>query len=165
MKEGKQAFTIEVDEAEGLCALGETLGNQCRLAGKIPVISCEGACIKGEIARLAANIVGKVAPFQRSCHGSMFTVPHSAIAEWMRQAEKVVVIDGCFIQCHGRLVKNLIDEGHLTQFDAHSIHQQYGDIFDVEAVPLEERLSCARMVADRILNVLQKDLGDSPKAC
>lgn len=165
MKKEKDAFTIEVDKTMERCALGETLGNQCRMAGKIPVISCEGACIKGEIARLAANIVGKVAPFQRSCHGAMFTVPHSAIAEWMRQAEKVVVIDGCFIQCHGRLARNLIDEGRLVQFDAHSIHQQYGDIFDVEAVPAEERLRCARMVADRILPVLQKDLEDSPRAC
>ncbi len=165
MNEVKKALTIKVDQAEELCALGELLGDQCRQEGKIPVISCEGACIRGEIARLAANIVGKQAPFQRSCHGEMFTVPHSAIAEWMRQAEKVVVIDGCFIQCHGRMVKNLIEEGRLIQFDALAIHQQYGDIFDVDAVPVEERLGCAKMVADRVLDTLQKNLGSSSGAC
>jgi uncharacterized metal-binding protein len=71
------------------------------------VISCEGACIRGEIARLAAHLVAKEEPYRRSCHGEMFTVPTSAIAQWMNDAGKVVVIDGCFLHCHGRILSNL----------------------------------------------------------
>ena len=46
----------------------------------IPVVSCEGACIRGEIARLAANYVAKRSNFKRGCHGELFTVPESKIA-------------------------------------------------------------------------------------
>ena len=31
---------------------------------------------------------------------------------------KVVVIDGCFMKCHGRILRNLIDDEKLLQFDA-----------------------------------------------
>ena len=60
---------------------------------KIPVLSCEGACIRGEIARLAANIVSREKSFARGCHGELITVPESSIARWIKTAEKVVLID------------------------------------------------------------------------
>jgi uncharacterized metal-binding protein len=114
----KESFALNVEETNGVCAVGERTGETFLTQGKIPVISCEGACIRGEIARLAAHLVAKEEPYRRSCHGEMFTAPHSAIARWMREAEKVVVIDGCFMACHGRILKNLVSEDRLLRFDA-----------------------------------------------
>lgn len=151
MTKSKNQFSIVVDETKGTCAMGERLGNQNRNEGKIPVISCEGACIRGEIARLAAHLVAKEEPYRRSCHGEMFTVPASAIAGWMNEAKKVVVIDGCFLHCHGRILKNLIDEDKIAQFDALSVYNKYTDIFDIDDVPEEERKRVARQVADKVL--------------
>jgi uncharacterized metal-binding protein len=150
MKESNQ-FSIVVDEANGVCAVGEHHGHQNLTEGKIPVISCEGACIRGEIARLAANMVAKEEPYRRSCHGEMFTVPTSAIAQWSKAAGKVVVIDGCFLHCHGRILKNLIAEDKIAQFDALSVYGKYTDIFDIDAVPEEERKSAAHQVANKVL--------------
>jgi len=42
-------------------------------------------------------MVAKKEPFRRGCHGELFTVPDSAIAQWVKNAEKVVLIDGCFL--------------------------------------------------------------------
>jgi uncharacterized metal-binding protein len=167
MTKSKTKFSIAVDETNGVCPIGESLGNQNRTDGKIPVISCEGACIRGEIARLAANLVAKEEPYRRSCHGEMFTIPQSAIAGWMREAEKVIVIDGCFLHCHGRILINLIDEDKIAQFDALSVYKKYTDIFDIDDVPEEERKRVARQVADKVLADLKrgKAAEKPPAAC
>ncbi len=157
---GKGTFALTVDDTKAVCAIGETAGKRSIDEKKIPVISCEGACIRGEIARLAAHLVAKEDPYRRSCHGEMFTAPHSAIAQWMREADNVVVIDGCFMKCHGRILRNLIDDEKLLQFDALSIYKKYTDLMSIDDVPEEERKATAREVADRILERLrQKSAG------
>ena len=75
----------------------------------IPVLSCEGPCIRGDIARLAANYLAHDMPsFARACHAETFFVPHSSMARWVKQAPKSAWIDGCFLKCHGRALKGLI---------------------------------------------------------
>lgn len=150
-------FSLSVEAPSGSCPVGERWGSQNAEEGKIPVISCEGACIRGEIARLAANMVAAEDPFGRGCHGEMFTVPGSAIARWMREAEKVVVIDGCFLHCHGRIMKNLIGEDRLMVFDALTVYRKYTDIFHIDDVPEEERKKTARQVADKVIAGFGKD--------
>jgi uncharacterized metal-binding protein len=150
------SFSLIVEGVSGSCAVGEHRGNQGRAEGRIPVISCEGACIRGEIARLAANLVAKEEPYRRSCHGEMFTVPASSIAAWMREAQKVVVIDGCFLHCHGRILKNLVAEENIAQFDALAVYQKYTDLFDIDEVPEEERKLAARQVADSVIAALER---------
>jgi uncharacterized metal-binding protein len=122
----------------------------------IPVMSCEGACIRGEIARLAANIVAREAGYRRGCHGELFAAPGSAMAEWTREAQNVVVIDGCFLECHGRIIKNLAEEGRMIHFDALRQHKKYSDLFDIDDVPEAERKAVAREVADRVLAALNE---------
>ena len=63
------SFTVEVKRTDGHCPIGETVGKRNIEEGRIPVLSCEGGCIRGEIARLAANMVSKEAGFARGCHG------------------------------------------------------------------------------------------------
>jgi len=108
----------------------------------IPVISCEGGCLRGEIARLASHIVARERPYSRGCHGEIFTAPRSTMAKWAMKAQKVVVIDGCFLRCHGRIMKNIVGHGNMLQFDALPIYNKgnrYSEIMLVEEVPEAER--------------------------
>jgi len=82
------------------------------------------------------------------------TVPESSIAKWMKTAEKVVLIDGCFLRCHGRIVENIIDREKLIQFDALSHYNRYTDIFDYDDVPEVERKEVAQSVANWVLESL-----------
>ena len=156
MDKKNQKFFLEVTGTESRCPIGEKVGNQNLIEKKIPVLSCDGACIRGEIARVAANIVAKEEPFRRGCHGDLFTVPHSAINNWITQSEKIVLIDGCFLRCHGRILENLVKKEKLIQFDALSHYNKYTDLFDIDAIPEAERKQVAQNVADWVLANLDK---------
>ena len=84
-------FALEVSGVKGLCPAGETYAEKNMSKGKIPVISCEAPCIRGEIARLAANMVAVEEPFARCCHAESFTVPNSSMARWVKESAKVVM--------------------------------------------------------------------------
>jgi hypothetical protein len=103
-------------------------------------------------------MVAKEKPYSRGCHGEMFTAPRSAMAEWARKAKKVVVIDGCFMRCHGRIMKDIVGHQNMIQFDALRIYNKdnkYSDIMLVDEIPEYERKDLARQVADRILASLK----------
>jgi uncharacterized metal-binding protein len=159
MSKRKEDFSIDVEGMKVVCPLGEVVGNQMIMEEKIPVISCEGGCFRGEIARVAAHMVAKEEPYSRGCHGEMFTAPRSAMAEWARKANKVIVIDGCFMHCHGRVMKNIIGHDNMIQFDALPMYNKdnkYSDTMLVDEVPEAERKDLARQVADKILASLRK---------
>ena len=169
MSEARTNFTIQVETTQAKCPAGEETGAQNIAEGTIPVLSCEGACIRGEIARLAANLVAKEKPFARACHGELLTVPDSAMAKWIQQAPKVILIDGCFLRCHGRILENIVGKDRLIQFDALSFYKKYTDIFDLDGVPETERKQVAREVADKVLELLREGKetaeSDSDSAC
>lgn len=157
--------TAEFSTTNGVCPIGELTGTRNLAESKIPVLSCEGACIRGEIARLAANFIAEDPRFGRGCHGELITVPQSAIAQWIKQAEKVVLIDGCFLRCHGRILENLIDSDNLVQFDALSHYNRYTDVFEYNDVPEAERREVARSVADWVLSSLDNPCGKGASSC
>jgi len=155
MRKPNQDFSLEVTGTKARCPTGEEIGKKYMAEGRIPVFACEGACIRGEIARVAANLVAKEEPYGRACHGEMFAVPGSGIAQWVETADKVVLIDGCFIRCFGRILGHLIEEEKLIQFDALSHYKKYTDVFDIDAVPEAERNEVAQNVADWVLASLE----------
>jgi uncharacterized metal-binding protein len=163
MNHTKTNLLIEVTETKGKCPVGETVAKQNKDGGKIPVLSCEGACIRGEIARLAANLVAKEEQYRRGCHGEFLTVPESTMTNWINEAERVVLIDGCFLRCHGRILENLIDKEKLIQFDALSHYKKYTDRFDIDSVPETQRKEVAGNVADWVISKLKA--GDVQSGC
>jgi uncharacterized metal-binding protein len=151
-------FSLAVDGVKGLCPAGEAYAEQNISDKRIPVLSCEGPCIRGEIARLAANLVAREVPsYARACHAETFFVPHSAMARWVKGAEKTIMIDGCFLKCHGRVLNNLIGEANIVHIDALPIHKKYSDVFLMDDVPEEERKQTARLVADEIIATLRAE--------
>ena len=144
-------FTLKVDGVKGICPAGEAWAERHILEGKIPVLSCEGPCIRGDIARRAANMVAKEKPFARACYAETFLVPYSSMTRWVKEADKVVMIDGCFLKCIGRLLNNQVDRDKIVHIDALSLYHKYTDLFDMDDVPEAERIETARQVAEAIL--------------
>lgn len=154
MKKATKDFTVQVDGAKGFCPAGEAWAEQKILQKKIPVLACESACIRGDIARRVANLVGKEEPFGRACCAEAFLVPYSTMARWLKEADKVVMVNGCFLKCMGRVLNNLVDREKIVHIDALEHHNKYCDVFYMEDVPEAERIDTARHVADQILPTL-----------
>lgn len=155
MSEYTADFSVDVMGVRGFCPTGEAYARRHMASGSLPVLSCEGACIRGEIARLAANLVAQEVPsLARACHAETFFVPHSAMAAWVKGAPEVVMIDGCFLQCHGRLLRGLVGEEKIIHIDALPLYKKYTDVFLIDDVPEQERKAVAREVADKIIATL-----------
>ena len=151
-------FSLQVQGVKGFCPAGEVYARQQIEMKTIPVLSCEGPCIRGEIARLAANFVAQDVPsFARACHAETFFVPHSSMTRWIKQAQRSVMIDGCFLKCHGRVLEGLVGAAKMIQIDALPFYKKYMDIFLMDDVPEEERKAVARQVADKIIVKLKQD--------
>lgn len=156
-------FSVAVQGVKGFCPAGEVYAKGCIADGKIPVLSCEGPCIRGEIARLAANLVANDVPsLARACHAETFFVPHSSMARWVKEAEYAVMIDGCFLKCHGRVLKTLVPEEKVIHIDALPLYKKYTDVFSMDDVPEEERKAVARRVADQIIERLKGQARPEP---
>lgn len=163
MEAHTRAFSVDVQEVKGFCPAGETYAKQQMAAKRIPVLSCEGPCIRGEIARLAANLISQDVPsLARACHAETFFVPHSTMASWVKGSEKAIMIDGCFLKCHGRVLKNLMDEEKVVHIDALPLYKKYNDIFSMDDVREEERKTVAREVADKIIAQLIEEREVAP---
>jgi uncharacterized metal-binding protein len=157
-RESSPAFSLSVDGVKGACPAGEKHAQENIDEGKIPILSCEGPCIRGEIARLAANIVSEEEPYARSCYAETFLVPHSTMARWVKDARRVVMIDGCFLKCLGRVLNDFIDAEKIIHIDALPLHKKYGDVFLYTDVPESERTEVAGQVADKILAQLKDEM-------
>lgn len=148
-------FQIDVDDTRQLCPAGEKYAAQQIRDRTIPVLSCEGPCIRGEIARQAAQRVARHASFARACQGETMTVPKSGMARWVTEADKVVVIDGCFLRCQARQMRHMLRPDQLIEIDALPLYKKYTDLFEIDAVPEAERNAVADQVAERVLQQLE----------
>ena len=148
-------FSLAVDGTTLVCPVGEKWAKSNIDKKAIPVLSCEGPCIRGEIARLAADRVALEDSYARACYGEVLVVPHSSMAAWVKGAEKVIMIDGCFLTCVGRILKNVVDEKKIMHIDALRLHKKYSDLFLTNDVPEAERKETAQQVADKILAMLK----------
>lgn len=158
MKKFTEDFALQVDGVKGVCPAAEAWAEQKILHKKIPVLACESACIRGDIARRTANLVAEEEPFGRACCAEVMLVPHSMMARWVKEAEHVIMVNGCFLKCVGRVLNNLVDQEKIIHIDALHYYNKYTDVFYMEDVPEAERISTARHVADQILPRL-RDIG------
>ena len=156
MKKVSEDFTLQVDGVKGVCPAGEAWAEEQIRQKKIPVLACEGPCVRGDIARRAANIIGEEQPFARACFPEVAFVPHSGMARWVKEADQVVMVDGCFLKCIGRMLNNQVDREKIIQIDALQYYHKYTDIFHMDDVPEGERIGTARQVAAQLLPILNK---------
>ncbi|HSM35772.1 MAG TPA: putative zinc-binding protein [Longimicrobiales bacterium] len=142
------SFTLEVEGTTLTCPVGQRYAAEQIREGRIPVLSCEGPCIRGEIARQAAHRVALEEPFARACQGEAMAVPESEMARWVREADRVVVLDGCFLRCQARMMRRMLRPGQLVEIDALALYKKYTDKYAIDEVPEAERNAVAEEVAE-----------------
>ena len=125
------------------------------LAGqpKVAIMACEGGCLKGEVARVAANILAYQLERDaavRICMGDAVT-GDSGFVKLVEKAPKTLVIEGCFLHCGTHIMQTripdfnpeIVESSRFLSFD----REKYFEIFDL---PREEIEQNARKVAEYV---------------
>ena len=105
--------TIKIAKVTGKCPACEDYAEKnSTTPPKIAVMACEGACSRGEVARRAANLVAhRLARDEtvRICLGGAFT-KDTGQRNLVRRANKVIAIEGCFINCASRMMEGVLPD-------------------------------------------------------
>jgi uncharacterized metal-binding protein len=147
--------TVRIAKAKGNCQFCDNYAERHK-AKPVAVISCEGACLRGEVARQAANILchtlatGKSA---RICLGGAFT-KDTGQRDLVRHAPRVIAIEGCFTNCASRMMQGVIDGLEPEIVIADQLYDFDRSLFGVEEMPPEEIQAHARTVAQKIAATL-----------
>lgn len=142
---------VRLPKAEKSCRLCEDYSRQQKTK-PVAVLCCEGACLRGEVARQAANILCQsLAPEKtaRICLGSAFT-KDGGQRNLVRSAPRVIAIEGCHLECASRTMRGVLPElkpevvlgDRLFDFDR--------GLFGIEEMAEEDIKAHARMVAGQV---------------
>lgn len=121
---------------------------------RVAIMCCEGACIKGEIARVAANILSYELEKKNSvriCLGDAST-GNSGFAELVKKAQRVIAIEGCPLKCGTEILKKRIcdlDPQIVIATDLYDYDRNLFEIFDMPRDLIEEK---AKSVAMQVQN-------------
>ena len=95
-----------------------------------------------------------VCPAQQGGSNGKVETSHQEVQSY-RSPDRVVLIDGCFLSCHARMLRDIVGADRLVEFDALSFYKKYTDVFGIDDVPEEERKAAARLVADAVLEAMR----------
>lgn len=109
----KEYEVIHIEKTKKTCGLCEKYtSSKAENKDLIAVMSCEGACLRGEIARRVANkLCFEEMPEDsaRVCLGSAFT-KDTGQRNMVRSAKKVIALEGCSIECGTRMMKGVLND-------------------------------------------------------
>ena len=158
--------TIRIAKTKAACGLCEDFAAR-EAAKPVVVMACEGACLRGELARLTANyLCDEFAPENtaRLCLGGAFT-KDTGQRNLARKALRVVAIEGCPIACATRMMQGVLPEltpevfmiPQLTTFDP--------GLFSIKEMPEAERKAQASQAARAIAKGLEVTRHEGPPRC
>lgn len=151
---GNNYEIIYLEKTENICPICEDYARK-QSEKPVAVICCEGACLRGEIARRAANMVclsmpGKTA---RICLGGAFT-KDTGQRSLVRNAKKVIALEGCFIKCSSRMMKGAIPGLKPKVIVADELYDFDRNLFGINEMAEKDINSHAQNVADKVAKML-----------
>ncbi|HKZ17827.1 MAG TPA: putative zinc-binding protein [Geobacteraceae bacterium] len=146
---------VRIEKTKNSCRLCEDYAERQK-SKPVAVMSCEGACLRGEVARRAANILcHSLAPEKtvRICLGSALTkdTGQRALA---RNAARLIALEGCIINCSSRMMNGAIDGLTPEVIVADRLYDFDRKMFGIEEMPPEQIQAHAHAVAQKIADSL-----------
>lgn len=145
--------TIQIRKIEGACGLCEEYSEKNSTSPpKIAILSCEGACARGEVSRRAANLIAhKLAKEEtvRICLGGAFT-KNTGQRNLVRQSQKSLAIEGCFVACASRMMQGALPDWNPEVILADTLYDESLP-FGVDEVSDEKFNEYAEAVAEKIV--------------
>ena len=146
---------VHIEKTKIKCQLCEDYAEKQK-SKPVAVMSCEGACLRGEVARRAANILcHSLAPEKavRICLGSAFTKDTGQRA-LVRNAPRLIAVEGCAINCSSRMMSGAVEGLSPEVINADRLYDFDRTLFGIEEMPAEQIDAHARSVAQKIADTL-----------
>lgn len=153
--ENEDYEVVRIEKAKGNCNLCEEYAER-QQNKPVAVMSCDGACLRGEISRQAANILCQtLAPDKtvRICLGGAFT-KNTGQRGLVRDTPRLLALEGCPVNCSSRMMSGVIEglSPEIVRTDRLCDFNQ--KLFGADEMPLEEIQALARTVAQKIAATL-----------
>ncbi len=148
---------ISIRKTEASCGLCEAYVESHRNR-TYAIASCEGACLRGEISRQAANILcHELAPSLtvRVCSGSALT-KDSGQRSLLRAPSHVLLLEGCSLSCASRSLEAVVPAMNQQIFFTDSLADFDTDLFGIDELDPQKTRTIARQVAKKILATMEK---------
>lgn len=142
---------VHIEQAKNNCRLCDDYAERQK-AKPVAVMCCEGACLRGEIARQAANILcHTLAPGKtvRICLGGAFT-KDTGQRDLVRKASRLIALEGCFVNCSSRMMNGVIEGLKPDVVIADRLYDFDRKLFGIEEMPAGQIQDHARAVAEKI---------------
>jgi uncharacterized metal-binding protein len=146
---------VRIEKTKNRCHLCEDYA-ESQKSKPVAVMSCEGACLRGEVARQAANIIcHSLAPEKtvRICLGGAFT-KDTGQRNLVRNATRLIALEGCFVNCSSRMMNGAIDGLTPEVIVVDRLYDFDRRMFGVEEMAPEQIQAHAHGVAQKIANTL-----------
>jgi len=149
------AKILTIEEAPFCCPLAKGyVEKNTTIPPKLPVVACEGSCLRGEIARRAANIITyKLAP-EKTVRICFQGIVGGGCEEGIliEKADKVLFVEGCALKCSSRLVNGAMEiKAKVEVVVADQLCNFNPKLFGIDEMPEEEIRQHAEGVAKKIV--------------
>ena len=146
---------VRIEKTKNSCHLCDEYSERQK-SKPVAVMCCEGACLRGEVARQAANILcHSLAPEKtvRICLGGAFT-KDTGQRNLVRNATRLIALEGCFINCSSRMMAGAINGLKPEVIIADRLYEFDRNLFGIEEMPPEQIRAHAQTVAQKIADTL-----------
>ena len=99
-----------IAKAQTMCGLCEEFARKNEMK-PVAVMCCEGACLRGEVARRAANLICHELAQEKTvriCLGGAFT-KDTGQRGLVRNAGRLIALEGCAVNCSSRMMQGVIE--------------------------------------------------------
>lgn len=146
---------VRLEKAKNSCRLCEDYAERQK-SKPVAVICCEGACLRGEVARQAANILCHELLQEKTvriCLGGAFT-KDTGQRNLVAKAQRLLALEGCPVDCASRMMAGVIPGLSPEVVNVSKLYDFDRSLFGIEEMPPEEIRAHARTVAEKIAAVL-----------
>ncbi len=154
--EASEHEVARIRKTNNVCPMCEAYAKE-QAEKSIVIMSCEGACLRGEVARQASNLIcHKLIPEKtvRICLGGAFT-KDTGQRNLVGNAKELIAVEGCFLECSSRMMEGVIPGLAPKVIIADSLYDFDRNLFGIDQMDEEEIKSHAMTVAKKIVRELQ----------
>ena len=147
--------TVRIEKVQNVCPMCEDYARH-QASKPVVVMSCEGACLRGEIARQAANLLCHKLEREKTarlCLGGAFT-KDTGQRSLVRNGARVIAVEGCFLECSSRMMKGVIPGISPEVIVADRLYDFDRTLFGIDEMPEDQIKARSAEVAAKIAKTL-----------